>query len=74
MDFKTMIRAELGRQGISQSELGRRAKMTRARVSTFLNGKRDVQSETLQRMFLALGIQVTPADKPGNNMKGNYRE
>ena len=64
MDFTKLIKAELDRQGMSQSELGRRAKMTRARVSTYLKGVRDVQSETLRRMFLALGLEVKPAGKP----------
>ena len=64
MDFKKLIRAELGRQGLSQNELVRRTGITKSRISNFLNGKRDVQGKNLRKMFLALGIEVKPADKP----------
>jgi len=64
MDFKKLIWAELERQGLPQNELVRRTGITKSRISNFLNGKRDVQGKNLRKMFLALGIEVKPADKP----------
>jgi transcriptional regulator with XRE-family HTH domain len=64
MDFKKLIRAELERQGLSQNELVRRTGITKSRVSNFLNGKRDIQGKNLRKMFMALDIEVKPADKP----------
>lgn len=63
MDFAELVRAELKRQGLSQHDLVRRTGLTKSRVSDFVNGKHDALGATLRKMFLALGIEVKPADK-----------
>ena len=58
MDFRTIIRDELTRQGMTQARLAERAKMTEAKVSDYLAGKRGANADTLARMFDVLGIKV----------------
>ena len=64
MDFAKLIRAELDRRGLPQNELVRRTGITKSLISNFLNGTRDIQGRNLWKMFLALGLEVKPADKP----------
>ena len=45
---------------MTQTRLAELAEMTIARVSDYLNGKRDVQAETLRRMLETLGLEVGP--------------
>ena len=47
------------RQGMTQTRLAELADMTQARVSDYLNGKRDVRAETLARMMDVLGLEIT---------------
>lgn len=45
---------------MTRSELAERAEMTPARVSDYLNQKRDVYAETVERILDVLGLTVTP--------------
>ena len=59
MEIRPVIEAEMRRQGMTQTRLAELADMTQARVSDYLNGKRDVRAETLARMMDVLGLEIT---------------
>ena len=48
---------------MTQTRLAELAGMTIPRVSDYLNGKRDVQGETLRRMLEALNLEISPAKR-----------
>ena len=55
---------------MSQSRLAELAGMTKARVSDFLSGKRDIYVETLQRVLQALELEIRPSTRGRKPMKG----
>ena len=63
MDLRRIIKKELERRGMTQTRLAELAGMTIPRVSDYLNGKRDVQGETLRRMLEALGLEIKRAKR-----------
>lgn len=60
MEIHDLIRERLESLGITQAELARRADMTPARVSTFLNGQRSVTTDTLARILYVLDLEIRP--------------
>ena len=60
MDIRQTVRDELDRQGITQRELAARTKLTASRICDYLKGKRDMNGGNLERMLVALKIELTP--------------
>ena len=61
MDARKKIRDELQRRGWSQRELCRRTDLLPHQLCQYLNGNRDIYAETLQRVFVALELEIRPA-------------
>lgn len=60
MNIRQDIQIELQRCGISQAELGRRSGVLRHRVNEYLTGKREVCTNTLERLLDALEMEIRP--------------
>ena len=58
MSIVAQIAAERRRQGLSISELARRAGLPRPHVSMTLAGKNDAQGSTLDKLAAALGMRL----------------
>ena len=65
MTPRETIRAELVRQGVSQSELARRIGSRQQTVNRYLRGHHDAGSDLVGRMLDALGLTIGPTDAPG---------
>jgi transcriptional regulator with XRE-family HTH domain len=62
--FAQIVKDEITRQGLTQIELCRRTNLQEVRISEFLNGKRDMVGRNLEKIFIALGIEVKPRRRP----------
>ena len=60
MDIRRIIRDEMDRQGITQTQLQEMTCILQHRISDYLTGKRDVNAETLRRMLEALKLEIRP--------------
>lgn len=58
MDIRQIISEAMQRQGVSQRRLAQQTGIMQPRISDYLTGKRDVQSETLRRMLEALALEI----------------
>ena len=65
MTPRETIRAELVRQGVSQSELARRIGKPQQMINRYLAGHHDAGSDLVGRMLDALGLTIGPTDAPG---------
>ena len=56
---KAKILRILGEQGISRNELSRRTGINQSSMVQLLNGDREIQTDTIQRIADALGVRST---------------
>lgn len=55
---KTNILRVLEDQGVSKNELSRRTGISQPSIVTLLNGEREIQTDTIQKIADALGVKV----------------
>ena len=60
MDIRQIISDEMDRQGVTQTRLQQMTGILQHRISDYLNGKRDVNAETLRKMLEALKLEIRP--------------
>lgn len=53
------INRTLAEQGVSKNELSRRTGISQGGIVTLLNGDREIQTDTVQRIADALGVKST---------------
>lgn len=62
-DFAKTIKINIVRilvdQGVSRNELSRRTGISQGGMIALLNGDREIQTDTIQRIADALGVKVT---------------
>lgn len=63
VDIRRIIRKELLQRDWSQRELCRRTGLLPHQMCQYLNDKRDIYAETLQRILDALELQILPASR-----------
>jgi len=73
MDFRQIITDELDRQGMTQTRLAELSGVARHRINDFIHGKRGVTSDSLGRMFDALGVKVIPSSRRRTKTKTKGR-
>ena len=56
--IKTNILRVMEEQHVTRSELGRRINIAQPQVSALLNGDREIQTDTIQKIADALGVKV----------------
>lgn len=57
--IKTNILRVMEEQHVTRSELGRRIDIAQSQVSALLNGDREIQTDTIQKIADALGVKVS---------------
>lgn len=55
---KTNIRRMLEEQSVTIGELSRRTGIARPAISAMLNGEREIQTDTIQKIADAMGVKV----------------
>ena len=55
---KDNILRVLDESGVSKTELARRLEVPRPNISSLLNGDKEIQTDTIQRIADALGVKV----------------
>lgn len=78
-EFRSLVKAELEAQGISQRELARLMGMKSPTVNRYLNGVNAPGVDMVEKFFQALGIEVhlavkrddtkTPAARPARRLQ-----
>jgi len=62
-DFARTVKANISRvledQGVSKNELSRRTGISQPNMVTLLNGDREIQTDTIQKIADALGVKVS---------------
>jgi len=62
-DFARTVKANILRvledQGVSKNELSRRTGISQPNMVTLLNGDREIQTDTIQKIADALGVKVS---------------
>lgn len=53
------INRTLAEQGVSKKELSRRTGISQGSIVTLLNGDREIQTDTIQKIADALGVKST---------------
>lgn len=62
MDIRQIIMTAMAQQELSQRRLSEITGITQPRISDYLTGKRDVQSETLGKILKALRLEIRPTE------------
>jgi len=60
VDLRQIISDEMVRQDLTQTELENRTGVLQHRISDYLNGKTDINAETLRRLLEALSLEIQP--------------
>ncbi|TWT49056.1 helix-turn-helix protein [Thalassoglobus neptunius] len=72
-EFRRIVKDELARQGMSQSELARRMSVSRPTVSQYLSGKFCPGLDVVEKFFNALGLPLhlssTEARQPADSIE-----
>ena len=58
--IREMIQEEIRRQALTRAEVVERAAMPVPALCNYLNGKKQLRGDTLERLFDVLGIELTP--------------
>lgn len=69
IDIRKIVADRLERIGRTQYWLAKQIGMSRQGVWNYMNRKSDMNSETLDKVLEALGLEVRPKDEPGRGRK-----
>lgn len=65
-EFIRIVRSEMDRQGLSQSELARRMGIPQQMVSRYISGKHTPGLDVVEKFFLELGVELAFSGKIAN--------
>ena len=61
MDIRRIIADRMAECDVTQTALQQKSGVHQVRISDYLTGKRDINAETLRKIFEALKLEIRPA-------------